>query len=1210
MLDPKETVKKPPDGLVDESSRARSNSQLVRPHQPNLPGRQQTEAGPSQDRDIETTLYARRRLESPPPPFALPRRIPPASAAHLAPPTQSLAYSPWDVRLSPIVDLTSSSSNKGRQREDFAGDASNPHDPADSLSPAATASPPAPPSSVEFSSDDELDQPKPKADGEEDDDVDVDDDDDDDDDDEPTSAEREGRVVLPHPAPIRIRRVGALGISVDSGSTKDGSEADSEDLALGPTVGIKRKRRGFGRKSRKSKQQSSARKRGQQQANTSMLNSESKANTFDDLAASEELETAGGTIKRRRKAKGISDANYRAIVDDLTVENQELKNRLRRYEGTHLPGDMKKDRLFEVRYFDGLPREQRDDLALYLTHFVRKMHDKQDPAPESLLESLPSRTKDDPPRLLSLAVPSEGENLISDMPAPVIPERKLVKHKRKRDEREILAGPSNSGVEPPSLTGTGSGLQLDNAADEDRPAKKPKATAETSSPTAGPPRDIIREDDEARAKELVHVVERLFQDSMSKMPDSQPTKRKSPGTNEAYLGALLQNDDLSGGWTYLNLVSTMAQLHRFNVTAAYVQAAIRHFSKNLELSSDAAKVRWVGPKPTEAGQRPTMPPPEQVVSSDQKKSQGGSGRSQSSESLSDNTTASSSEAIFSEEKTTSGHASTAATTEPPQSVAPPPDKILRGQQPMTVVQRIPQPPPPSNLRHEAAKANDVDAGAQSDEQAHGSTTDEVETSTNEVQQQEGVNGKRTHTQYVSFFNRWRKGHSTLRSSSSSSGNDSSGTSTLEGGQPSGKVIFYSSVNFCSDFTRDTPVVLSSKDLNLPFPPLGAPSALHRIYGEANKSLVPELLDYDIDMDHAVPHSLDAISSLSVWPDTRGELTLSRRSSDSSVSENPVDDMASDCMSGFTDVNFADFFTMIVTTSHPVSPSKVLTQRKVELLKAAREKRLIWPLPLAPRPVDVRFVTLSTETLIHKVLDPPKRKPLLPHLMASSSSSSDDESSREDSTDSAPVMSSRTIPRAPSPDYLISLAMPFFAWAPRHQRPFSAAGAFWKNGQALLARQQEHREGGDDSGEVAAGPNRSIEKVAADMLHVSAGEAETSGARSAVTHSRVAKNDSGSGGQKRKHASKRQSSGPYGDTSAETGESSAANGAQTGDDTTSDEFNQVEKRRKISPPPLGEDESVKRVAHPAENVDGENSTDSSDIANRPIDLDESVVVPLK
>lgn len=207
------------------------------------------------------------------PTLSLPRHQHPASAAHLAPPPTSLAYSPWDVRLSPVVDF----SDKGKSRET---DPSNPHDPADSLSPAATASPPAA-SSLEFSSDDER---EPES-----------------------SAPR-----LEHPVPIRIRRVGALGISVDSDSTKDGVTDRESDEPTG-VLGSRKRRK---RKSRNTHTRTA------DQHDVGVLDSESKGNnTFDDAGASEEIETAGGT-RRRKRTKAVSETNFRSIVDDLTVESE------------------------------------------------------------------------------------------------------------------------------------------------------------------------------------------------------------------------------------------------------------------------------------------------------------------------------------------------------------------------------------------------------------------------------------------------------------------------------------------------------------------------------------------------------------------------------------------------------------------------------------------------------------------------------------------------------------------------------------------------------------------------------------------------------------------------------------------------------------------------------------------------------------------------
>ncbi|KAK4054650.1 hypothetical protein OIO90_003462 [Microbotryomycetes sp. JL221] len=1148
-------------------------------------------AGPSRDREqVLNSMHVdpKHQRSSPPPQFSLPRRVNPASAAHLAPPVQSLAYSPWDVRLSP-VEFSFKGKNKATTATD--ADASNPHDPADSLSPAATASPPAP-SSVEFSSDDEMER----------------------------EAGPDGKPVpLQHPAPIRIRRVGALGISVDSESTKeDGTDAESDTAPL-PIGGNGSLRKSKLRKPRKSKRVKSL-ARTRDLADTSMLDSESKANTFDDLAPSDEVETAGGT-KRKKKTKGISDSNYRAIVDDLTVENQTLKNRLRRYEGAHLPQDMKKERLFEVRWFEGLPTNRRDELASFLTHFVRKLHGVEEPRPlnESQAtkpEPVAAVANQDPPRLLSLPAQDPETDAKPELPVPVIPDRKLVRHRRKRDEREVLAGPSNSGVEPPSLTGTGSGLQLDTSPQALRPAKKRK----TDSSSPGPPRDVIDEEDEPRARELVHVVERLFSDSLASRPDPLPTKRKTPGTNEAYLGALLQNDDLSGGWTYLNLVSTMAQLHRFNVTAAYVQAAIRYYSKNLELSADGSKVRWVGPRPAPDKNQQKVPPAEMVND----KAHRGSRASQTSEDTSASNT-SSSDAIFSEEKTTSGQASTAATTDPPQSVAPPPDKILRGHQPATIAQRIPGPPPqPSSLRHET-KAADDPAGAASDDQARGST-DEVETSSNELALKESSEDskKANNHQYVSFFTRWRKGHSTLRSSSSSSGNDSLENGNLEGGRPTGKVIFYSSVDFCSDLTQDMPIVSPLKDHDLPFPPLGAPSALHRIYGEANKSLVPELLDYDIDMDHMVPTSFDMIEDLSiVQPDEPLHKPLSsRRSSGPSVTSNDVGlALESFRPTGLAELD--DFFTMIVTTFRPSQPSKLLSSRKQKLFKLSKQAQgLSFPLPLAPRPTDVRFVTISTEIMQHATLASPTRRPLLPHLLSSSSDSSGDESSKEESSDSPPLFSARKVPRAPSPDYLISLAMPFFSWSPRHQRPFSAAGAFWKHGYAHPAGRQEVVGHSSNNGKLAKDHTAN----GADVDHVNDDyDAVTGGAYSVLTHSHAA-NDKGDVSKTRQLGKRKQDSKddqillgkPSGreiDTSAlgKTDSSdSLGDAGRTGEDTTSgatesDEPAQVTKRRKINLPQTLMDTFEAGADKAMADAAGEDTTtDSDNLDRRPIDLDESFV----
>ena len=56
------------------------------------------------------------------------------------------------------------------------------------------------------------------------------------------------------------------------------------------------------------------------------------------------------------------------------------------------------------------------------------------------------------------------------------------------------------------------------------------------------------------------------------------------------------------GWIYLNLLTSMAQLHILNVTPEFVRNAIRDFSAHLQLSNDGARIRWKG------GKKPTQIP--------------------------------------------------------------------------------------------------------------------------------------------------------------------------------------------------------------------------------------------------------------------------------------------------------------------------------------------------------------------------------------------------------------------------------------------------------------------------------------------------------------------------------------------------------------------------------------------------------------------------
>ena len=54
------------------------------------------------------------------------------------------------------------------------------------------------------------------------------------------------------------------------------------------------------------------------------------------------------------------------------------------------------------------------------------------------------------------------------------------------------------------------------------------------------------------------------------------------------------NTDSDDGWIFLNLLTSMAQLHTLNVTPGFIRHAIADASSKFELSDDGTKVRWQG----------------------------------------------------------------------------------------------------------------------------------------------------------------------------------------------------------------------------------------------------------------------------------------------------------------------------------------------------------------------------------------------------------------------------------------------------------------------------------------------------------------------------------------------------------------------------------------------------------------------------------------
>jgi hypothetical protein len=85
--------------------------------------------------------------------------------------------------------------------------------------------------------------------------------------------------------------------------------------------------------------------------------------------------------------------------------------------------------------------------------------------------------------------------------------------------------------------------------------------------------------------------------------DLDPYRAQVPEDNIKYLQHLGfspldvgSNEELvdGHGYSYLNVLTNMAQLHTLNVTPEFVKKAVEQYSKKLELSLDGRKVRWKG----------------------------------------------------------------------------------------------------------------------------------------------------------------------------------------------------------------------------------------------------------------------------------------------------------------------------------------------------------------------------------------------------------------------------------------------------------------------------------------------------------------------------------------------------------------------------------------------------------------------------------------
>jgi hypothetical protein len=354
---------------------------------------------------------------------------------------------------------------------------------------------------------------------------------------------------------------------------------------------------------------------------------------------------------------GSRSEDFRSVIDDLTIANKKLKQKLRRYEKVY-DAHLQEEKLFEVR-FHGLPDHKKKELEETLRKFAAGLDDSSSDRPDihfapalnkEVTGSSTSRFAESGYVSMSASgqnssTPSNGasnqnidnrrmtksaynrqqqsiQSYLHDIPQGLMPQENAPMSDKARKKlvvrrlEQIFAGKSSAPGNHPQPMQQEEVAQ--SAATADR--REREATGRGSRPEGQRtalimPERADREGNESGFTLHIPVQQRVneqdFAASGSGSPDQRPTRpldldpyrAQVPAANMEYFRHLgfsppdmtTDTESLAGhGWIYLNLLINMAQLHTLNVTPDDVKEALTEYSTKLELSSDGRKIRWKG----------------------------------------------------------------------------------------------------------------------------------------------------------------------------------------------------------------------------------------------------------------------------------------------------------------------------------------------------------------------------------------------------------------------------------------------------------------------------------------------------------------------------------------------------------------------------------------------------------------------------------------
>ena len=386
-----------------------------------------------------------------------------------------------------------------------------------------------------------------------------------------------------------------------------------------------------------------------QSSSAGIVNTKS-SNRFCQACRSQRDDRSPRGIFRHGTRDSIED--YRSVIDDLTIENRLLRQKLERYERLHC-SHLQHGKLFEVK-IHGLPDHKKRELEQALRRIVagleepaaadaeskvrpyplkhdyqlcQQLNPKSTPADSAYASTsasehtLNTRSRPNGARLVA-ANGNCGQDVGSYVQelSPSYPVRFSQSFKRK------------AVVEQLEQLFTGKSAKRDQVNCSHQQHRMCESMMMGEKPTAEANGFLFVSEGAREAKILSNVMNHRLENAVDHpldapneccsrpstdprsthddSPYQRPTRPIDLDMHQAQDGVNNMNyirhlgfgmptphaelAEAENGWVFLNLLFSMAQLHTLNVTLDFVRKAVTELSSRLELSSDGQQVRWRG----------------------------------------------------------------------------------------------------------------------------------------------------------------------------------------------------------------------------------------------------------------------------------------------------------------------------------------------------------------------------------------------------------------------------------------------------------------------------------------------------------------------------------------------------------------------------------------------------------------------------------------